>query len=126
MSMEELDALDTRQRDLIKKIMLTVIDKHRVEHIDEMSYLREKVSLRSYAQQDPLVIYKKEAYEKFQSFLKTIKKETLSTVMRAQFVAPVAGVASVPLPTSPERRGVGQDATPAGSAALDDIVNQLM
>ncbi len=69
----------------VKKITLSVIDKYRVEHIDEMSYLREKVSLWSYAQQDPLVIYKKEAYDKFTWLLATFKKETLSMIMRTNF-----------------------------------------
>ncbi len=69
----------------VKRIYLSVIDKYWMEHIDEMSYLREKVSLRSYAQQDPLVIYKKEAYGKFQSLLSIIKKDTLSNVMKSDF-----------------------------------------
>lgn len=69
----------------VRKIALGVIDKYRVEHIDEMSYLREKVSLRSYAQQDPLVIYKKEAYEKFQTLLSTIETETVAQIMRTNF-----------------------------------------
>ena len=71
--------------DYTKRIYLSVIDKYRMEHIDEMSYLREKVSLRSYAQQDPLVIYKKEAYWKFQGLLSTIKKETLSNIIKTDF-----------------------------------------
>lgn len=56
-----------------------------MQHIDEMYYLREKVSLYGYAQIDPLVIYKKEAFEKFQRLLFTIKKETLAQVLRFDF-----------------------------------------
>jgi len=70
----------------VRRVYLSVIDKYWMEHIDEMSYLREKVSLWSYAQQDPLVIYKKEAYGKFQSLLSIIKKDTLSNVMKTDFV----------------------------------------
>ncbi len=68
-----------------KRVYLWVIDKYRMEHIDEMSYLREKVSLWSYAQQDPLVIYKKEAYGKFQGLLGIIKKETLSQMIKTDY-----------------------------------------
>lgn len=71
--------------DICKRIYLSVLDKHRVTHIDEMHYLREKVGLYGYAQMDPLVIYKKEAFEKFQRLLFTIKKETLANVMRFDF-----------------------------------------
>ena len=83
---EDVDAVVSQ----IKKIYLSVIDKNWMEHIDEMSYLREKVSLWSYAQQDPLIIYKREAYSKYQSLLSSFRKETLGYVMRARFAAPVA------------------------------------
>jgi len=55
-----------------------------MEHIDEMQYLREKVSLYGYAQIDPLIVYKKESYDKFQRLLSTIKKETLADIFRAE------------------------------------------
>jgi preprotein translocase subunit SecA len=71
----------------IRRVYLSVIDKYWMEHIDDMSHLRERVSLRSYAQQDPLVIYKKEAYSAFQAFLNTVRKETLSNVMKTDFAA---------------------------------------
>ena len=45
---------------VIATTYLQVIDKYRVQHLDAMQYLRDKVGLMSYAQQDPLVIYKKE------------------------------------------------------------------
>lgn len=71
--------------DIVKRIYLSVMDKHWVQHIDEMHYLREKVSLYGYAQIDPLVMYKKEAFDKFQRLLFTIKKETLAQVLRYDF-----------------------------------------
>jgi preprotein translocase subunit SecA len=43
------------------------------------------VSLYGYAQIDPLVMYKKEAFDKFQRLLFTIKKETLAQVIRFDF-----------------------------------------
>ena len=50
-----------------------------------MTYLREKVGLYGYAQLDPLVIYKKEAYEKFQRLLSNIRRNTLAQVFRTDF-----------------------------------------
>lgn len=78
-------------QDICRRIYLRVIDKHRVEHISEMYYLREKVGLYGYAQIDPLVIYKKEAFEKFQGLLFTVKKETLAQVLRFDFAAQAGG-----------------------------------
>jgi len=50
-----------------------------------MQYLREKVGLFGYAQLDPLVIYKKEAYGKYQTLMATMRKETLAQIMRTDF-----------------------------------------
>ena len=72
-------------QDVCRRIYLSVIDRNWIEHITDMHYLREKVWLYGYAQIDPLVIYKKEAFEKFQRLLFTIKKETLAQVMRYDF-----------------------------------------
>jgi len=76
---------DNQIQQIVKRMYLWVIDKYRMEHIDEMSYLREKVSLWSYAQQDPLVIYKREAYDKFQWLLSIIKQEALSQTLKTDF-----------------------------------------
>jgi preprotein translocase subunit SecA len=62
-----------------------MIDKHRVAHIDEMQYLREQVGLMGYAQLDPLVIYKKESYEKYQALNKVINQSTISMIANTDF-----------------------------------------
>lgn len=61
------------------------MDKNRVEHIDDMQYLREKVGLMGYAQLDPLVIYKKESYDKYQALLDTIHTTTIITIANIDF-----------------------------------------
>lgn len=84
----KLDADENKERveDICRRIYLSVIDKFWMEHIDEMQYLREKVSLYGYAQLDPLVIYKKEAFDKYQALLMTIKKETLGRILRTELI----------------------------------------
>jgi preprotein translocase subunit SecA len=64
-----------------------MIDKHRVSHIDEMQYLREKVGLVGYAQLDPLVIYKKESYDKYQALNKIINQSTVNIIANTDFVS---------------------------------------
>jgi preprotein translocase subunit SecA len=71
--------------DYLSKVYLWVIDKHWMNHIDEMQTLREKVGLYGYAQIDPLVIYKKESFEKFQSLLTIVKQETLSQALKTDY-----------------------------------------
>lgn len=71
--------------DYISKAYLRVMDKHWMTHIDDMQHLREKVSLFGYAQIDPLVMYKKEAYEKFESLQFLIKQESVSLVLKTDY-----------------------------------------
>lgn len=66
-------------------IYLTMIDKNWIEHIDEMQYLREKVGLVGYAQLDPLVVYKKEAYAKYQALNSMINQGTVSLLSNTDF-----------------------------------------
>jgi len=58
---------------VMREIYLYHVDSLWMKHIDEMEYLRDKVGLMGYAQIDPLVIYKKEAFEKFQTLLWRLK-----------------------------------------------------
>jgi preprotein translocase subunit SecA len=71
--------LDTnRLYDVFRDVLLFHLDKLRVAHIDEMQYLRDKVWFMGYAQQDPLIVYKKESFEKFQTLIYTYKVNTTS------------------------------------------------
>ena len=70
---------------IFREVHLHFIDKLWVDHIDEMQNLREKVGLMSYAQLDPLVIYKKESFEKFQELLANITNQTASYLMKLDF-----------------------------------------
>ena len=94
--LERLDAYFTRIFDtldtkilfqIFREVHLHFLDKLWVDHIDEMSNLREKVGLMSYAQMDPLVIYKKESFEKFQELLANIINNTASYLLKLDFDA---------------------------------------
>ena len=78
--------------DVFRGVHLHFIDKLWVDHIDDMQNLREKVGLMSYAQLDPLVMYKKESFEKFQELMKNIINSTAGYLMRLDFEA-IAGEA---------------------------------
>lgn len=70
---------------LLRDVYLYYLDTLRVKHIDEMEYLRDKVGLMWYAQMDPLVIYKKEAFEKFQSLLLRFKQDVTMYLINFDF-----------------------------------------
>lgn len=70
---------------LLKDVYLYHLDILWVKHIDEMEYLRDKVGLMGYAQIDPLVVYKKEAFEKFQTLLLRLKQDVTMYLMNFDF-----------------------------------------
>lgn len=71
-------------RDLERHIALRAINNKWMEHLDAMDYLLEGVSLRGYAQIDPLVAYKKEAFTMFEQMLHSIQDEIVRMVYRVQ------------------------------------------
>lgn len=71
-------------RQIERWVTLRVIDEKWVEHLQAMDYLREGINLRAYAQQDPLVAFKKEAYEYFQAMIEAIERDILLWVFHVQ------------------------------------------
>ncbi len=67
-----------------KIIMLQAIDNRWKAHLKVIDELREGISLRAYAQRDPLLAYKHEGYQAFQSMLSFVKREILSYLFRVQ------------------------------------------
>ena len=58
-------------------ILLNVLDSHWKDHLLSMDQLKEGIGLRGYGQRDPLVEYKKESFETFQTMMNTIEEESL-------------------------------------------------
>ena len=71
-------------RQVEKSIYLRVVDSLWMEHIDEMSNLRDAVSLRGYAQRDPLIEYKQDAYHMFKRLLDAIQHNVINTIFKVQ------------------------------------------
>jgi preprotein translocase subunit SecA len=58
-------------------VVLRVIDRAWVEHIDTMSKLRDGIHLRSYAQSNPLQAYIQEGFEMYEDMMQRISQETV-------------------------------------------------
>ncbi len=67
-----------------KFIMLRVVDTHWIEHLENMDFLKEGIGLRAYGQREPLIEYKKEAYEIFQDMLSSIRRDISRFLMRLE------------------------------------------
>ncbi len=62
-------------REVERVITLRVVDEYWMDHIDAMSDLRQGITLRAYGQADPVVEYKREGYEMFESMTAAIREE---------------------------------------------------
>ncbi len=68
-----------------KQILLRSIDELWLDHIDQMTHLRDRVALSGYAQRDPIMEYKKEAFEMFKRLLENIRMTAVSNLFRIEF-----------------------------------------
>ena len=67
----------TQMRELERMIMLQIIDSQWKDHLLNIDHLKEGIGLRGYAQKDPLIEYKKESYQMYESLLNRIDEEIL-------------------------------------------------
>ncbi len=73
--------------EFLKVIVLKVVDNYWTKHIDTMSGLRQGVTLQSYAQGNPLEIYRERGFELFQTMNNNISKDVTKLVLRAQITS---------------------------------------
>ena len=71
-------------RELERVILLKVIDRKWMDHIDDMDQLRQGIGLQAYGQRDPLVEYKFSGFEMFDSMIAAISEETVRTLMHVR------------------------------------------
>ena len=64
-------------RELERVILLKVIDRKWMDHIDDMEQLRQGIGLQAYGQRDPLVEYKSSGYQMFDELIQNIREETV-------------------------------------------------
>ncbi|NBJ67540.1 preprotein translocase subunit SecA [Adlercreutzia caecimuris] len=77
---------------LSAQVMLRIIDTRWMAHLQEMDYLKTGIGLRAFGQRDPLVEYKNEAYNAFQSLTASMYDDYLRTLLRLEIAAkPAAG-----------------------------------
>ncbi|MFO7296549.1 MAG: SEC-C metal-binding domain-containing protein, partial [Clostridia bacterium] len=69
-------------REAERVILLRVVDKKWMDHIDNMEQLRQGIGLRAYGQRDPVIEYQIEGYEMFEEMIRSIQEETISILYR--------------------------------------------
>ena len=95
-----------------RMVMLSVIDGLWKDHLLAMDHLKEGIGLRGYAQQDPLVAYKKESFDMFEAMMLKFQEDTVRFLFRMQII----GADGKPIQTTPQPRREVPAAPPVASA----------
>ena len=66
-------------------VSLQTIDMHWMEHIDDMTYLKEQVAFAGYAQKDPKIEYQDQGFQRFQRLLATIETTIIRSLFKLDF-----------------------------------------
>ena len=77
---------NVQAKDIEKRILLQSIDVNWKSHIQYLEQLRQVVGLRSYGQRDPLIEYKKEAFDLFSNLLNKLKLDFITVLMNIKIV----------------------------------------
>jgi len=75
-----------RMRELERVLLMRTVDQKWMTHIDEMDQMRQGITLRSYAQRDPLVEYKFLGYEMFEEMSNNIQRDTIHALFNVAVV----------------------------------------
>ena len=78
-----------QSEDIEKRIFLQIIDANWKSHIQYLEQLRQVIGLRSYGQRDPLIEYKKEAFDLFSNLLQKLKLDYVTILMNLKIVEQV-------------------------------------
>ncbi len=96
-----------------RMVMLSVIDGLWKDHLLAMDHLKEGIGLRGYAQQDPLVAYKRESFDMFEAMMLKFQEDTVRFLFRMQIIGPDGQ----PVTVAPQPRRAVPAAPPVASAS---------
>ena len=103
-------------RDIERFLLLQIIDQRWREHLYDMDYLREGIHLRGFAQIEPLVAYKNEAFELFRDLMNSIWDDFARLIFHVEVtpVDPNGGPPQAP----PQRRPSAAASSPTGGGRV--------
>ena len=98
--------------DVERRILLMNVDRNWIDHIDAMDQLRKGITLRAYAQTDPIIAYKQEGHAMFSEMIERIQTNTIAMLLKVKLevrqqpvsrIMPSNGMAARPsAPAAPE------------------------
>ena len=109
----EAEIGEESMRVLERLVMLRVIDILWVEHLTAMDEMRQGIGLTAYGQQDPLVVYKREAHDMWDQLLVNIRRQITHSIYHVQ----LAPAAAPPPAAEPVGARAGRGQPPNGAPA---------
>jgi preprotein translocase subunit SecA len=103
-------------RDIERFVLLQIIDQRWREHLYDMDYLREGIHLRGFAQIEPLVAYKNEAFDLFRDLMNSIWDDFARLIFHVQVT--VEGPNGGPPPAPVSRRPSSAASSPTGGGRV--------
>jgi preprotein translocase subunit SecA len=97
---------------VLSQVMLSVLDEKWKDHLYDLDLLRNAIQYRAYGQKDPLIEYKKEAFEMFEDLMRDIQSTFTERFLKIQVTAeptPSRRVAPPPPPPPPPATGGADD-----------------
>ena len=79
---------ENQSKEIEKRLFLQLIDQNWKMHIQYLEHLRQVIGLRSYGQRDPLIEYKKEAFNLFEGLLEKLKSQLTGLLINIKIVSP--------------------------------------
>jgi preprotein translocase subunit SecA len=107
---------DEQYQGVLNSVYIQTIDNLWMEHLEVIDYLKTGIRLRGYAQRDPLIEYKNEAFMLFEKLLTSIRDNYINTILRIEPTPQIAQNITVPSPIGESVPRVGRnDPCPCGS-----------
>ncbi len=82
---QELFADNNIMRSLERDVLLRVVDNKWIDHLHNIDMLKDGIGLRAYGQKDPLIEYKREAYDLYNTMMHEVQGETVKYLFRTKF-----------------------------------------
>jgi len=102
-------------REVERRVMLSIIDEKWRDHLYEMDMLKEGIGLRAWGQKDPLIEYKREAYNAFEAMMGGLGEDVLRRFFRVSILTDSGPAA----PAAPTRRPAATRESHAAFNAFD-------
>ncbi|MEP7162176.1 MAG: SEC-C metal-binding domain-containing protein, partial [Candidatus Moraniibacteriota bacterium] len=96
-----------------KTLLLQSLDTLWMNHLDEIDYLRQGIGLRGYGQRDPLIEYKREAYDLFVGLMDSVRKTYLVSLFK---ISPLHQGVTSSTPRALEFKGASENIEQFGAA----------